>query len=315
VGDALSASTGAHTGQRPSHRARRALATLALALWAPLCAAHTVTDTLGRTVTFAAAPQRIVSLLPSVTEAVCALQACDRLVGVDRFSMEPAQVRQLPPLGGNYDPDIEAIVRLRPDVVLMTHAPAALARLQALGLKVLVLDATNRAGIAQVLQALDALLLQSRAPALLHDMETALQAEAKAARQHWSHATRPRVYMEVNTASYAAAPQSFMGELLEALGADNVVPTTLGPFPHLSPEWAVRSDPDLIIQTGGASLHELRARPGWASMRAVRLGAVCVLQRPDSDTVIRPGPRLPEAAAILARCLRRATPPLRETTR
>lgn len=301
MGDALSAPV------------RRALA-LALALSAPSWAvAHTVTDTLGRQVAFAAAPQRIVSLLPSVTEAVCALQACDRLVGVDRFSVEPAPVRQLPQLGGNYDPDIEAIVRLRPDVVLMTHAPAPLARLQALGLQVLVLDATNRAGVAQVLHALDALLLQSRAPALLAAMEAALQEQARLARQHWGQATQPRVYMEVDAALYAAAPSSFLGELLQALGADNVVPSTSGPFPRLSPEWAVRSDPDLIIQTGGASLHALAARPGWAGLRAVRAGAVCLVPRPDSQTVIRPGPRLPEAAAILARCLRLADRPAKES--
>ena len=283
---------------------------LGLALLGPLSAAHaahTVTDTLGRSVHFAAAPQRIVSLLPSITETVCALQACQRLVGVDRFSIEPAQVRQLPQLGGNYDPDLEAIVRLQPDVVLMTHAPAVLARLQALGLNVLVLDASNRAGVAQVMHAVDALLQQSQAPALLASMDAALQAEAKAARQHWGQATPPRVYMEVDAALYAAAPSSFMGELLQALGADNVVPSTQGPFPRMSPEWAVRSDPDLIIQSGGSSLRELSARPGWHSMRAVRQGAVCVLQRPDSYTVIRPGPRLPEAAAILARCLRQAT--------
>lgn len=67
----------------------------------------TVQDDSGQRSTLARPPQRIVSLMPSLTEAVCALQACERLVGVDRFSDWPARVQQLPRLGGLEDTPID----------------------------------------------------------------------------------------------------------------------------------------------------------------------------------------------------------------
>ena len=81
-----------------------------------------VTDDRGVAVTFAQTPQRIVSLLPSLTESVCAMEQCQRLVGVDRYSNFPESLKNLPKLGGGMDPNIEAIVALKPDVVLVSGA-------------------------------------------------------------------------------------------------------------------------------------------------------------------------------------------------
>ena len=99
-----------------------------------------VTDDRGVTVSLAQSPQRIVSLLPSLTETVCELGQCHRLVGVDRYSNHPASVRKLPQTGGGIDPNIEAIVALRPDVVLMAASSRGVQRLESLGLKVLMLE-------------------------------------------------------------------------------------------------------------------------------------------------------------------------------
>ena len=93
-----------------------------LALWAlgGVAQAVTVLDDRQQTIQIAQAPQRIVSLLPSLTETVCTLGACQRLVGVDRYSNWPeAVIAKLPKVGGGLDPSIEAIVALKPDVVLM----------------------------------------------------------------------------------------------------------------------------------------------------------------------------------------------------
>ena len=74
----------------------------------------------------AAPPQRIVSLVPGLTESVCALGACARLVGTDRYSNWPASVAALPKLGGLDDAQVERIAALKPDLVLI--APSARAR-------------------------------------------------------------------------------------------------------------------------------------------------------------------------------------------
>src|SRR5690606_9078747 len=96
-----------------------------------------ITDDRGQVVTVPPPPRRVASLLPSLTEAVCALGECHRLVGVDRFSNWPDAVKQLPQLGGGVDPNIEAIAALKPDLVLLSTSTRARERLEALGLTVL----------------------------------------------------------------------------------------------------------------------------------------------------------------------------------
>ena len=111
-----------------------------------------VTDDRGRELTLAAPPQRIVSLLPSLTETVCELQACTRLVGTDRFSNWPAAVSALPKLGGLEDSQIERIVSLKPDLVLAAVSARAIERLEALGLPVLALEPRNGAETRRVIE-------------------------------------------------------------------------------------------------------------------------------------------------------------------
>ena len=94
------------------------LLALLLCCGATLASALTLPDDRGRPVNLPKSPQRIVSILPSLTEMVCQLDQCQRLVGVDRYSTWPASIAKLPRVGGGLDPNIEAIVALRPDLVL-----------------------------------------------------------------------------------------------------------------------------------------------------------------------------------------------------
>ena len=110
-----------------------------------------ITDDRGRVVTIAQPPQRIASLLPSLTESVCALGECQRIVGVDRFSNWPDSVKKLPQLGGYVDPSIEDIVALKPDLVLLSNSTRASERLEALGLTVLALEPKTHADVRRVL--------------------------------------------------------------------------------------------------------------------------------------------------------------------
>lgn len=254
------------------------------------------------------APQRIVSLLPSATEAVCALGACTRLVGVDEFSQDPPAVRHLPRLGRTWQPDVERILKLHPDLVLVGRGPAQ-QRLQAAGLRVLEVDATTMAEVHSSLQDIDAALHQQRAESLWQGMQARLQAIAEEVVKAQGEQPAPRVYLEVDAAMYAAAPQSFMGELLALLGAQNIAPAQAASFPRVSPEYVVRADPDVIIQTYAASARDLASRPGWSRLRAVRQGRVCQPSAAQSRALTRPGPRLDVAAAVLAQCLRQVAGP------
>ena len=248
-----------------------------------------------------AAPQRIVSLLPSLTETVCELGACGRLVGVDRYSNWPASVQQLPRVGGGIDPNIEAIVALKPDLVLMAQSTRAADRLQALGLNVLMLEPKTheqvRVVIAQVAQALG--LPPENAERVWSNVDAGVSAAASTLPQK---ARGIRVYFEVNRAPYAAGESSFIGQTLKRLGVGNVVPAELGPFPKLNPEFVVRANPDLIM-VGQRNVQGMAERPGWQRLRAVREQRICIFNSDDEDAIVRPGPRMAEGARLLAQCI------------
>ena len=273
-----------------------AMATLANAQPAPAMA---VVDDRGRSVPLARAPQRIVSLLPSLTETVCALGACERLVGVDRYSNWPASVAQLPVVGGGLDPNIEAIVALRPDVVLMATSSRASARLEALGIAVVALEPKTHADVQRVLGKVGQVLGVQDAQRVWRVIDAGVQAAAQSVPVA---ARGTRVYFEVSSGPFAAGQSSFIGETLTRLGARNIIAAALGPFPKINPEFVVRADPDLIM-VGARSAEGLAVRPGWAQLRALRAGHLCRFDAAQSDVLIRPGPRMAEAARLMAACL------------
>ena len=274
-------------------------------LWLVFCgAAHalTVTDDRGVAVSFAQTPQRIVSMLPSLTESVCAMAQCQRLVGVDRYSNYPDSLKNLPKLGGGLDPNIEAIVALKPDVVLVAGKSRASERLEALGIKVVALETKTHADVKRVLSVLGVLLDVAPAQGAERLWRTIDSSVSAAAQSMPAKARTARVYFEVGRGPYAAGEASFIGETLTRLGVKNVVPASLGPFPRLSPEYVVRANPD-VIMIGNASMAHAVAYPGWTSIKAVRNQRVCVFGNDDADVVVRPGPRMAEAARLMAKCL------------
>nr|WP_315479231.1 helical backbone metal receptor [uncultured Rhodoferax sp.] len=285
----------------------RRLAGLAIALaclFAGAAHALQVTDDRGVTVTLPATPQRIVSLLPSLTETVCELGQCHRLVGVDRYSNFPASVQKLPQVGGGLDPNIEMIVSLKPDVVLMATSSRAGERLQALGIKVVALEPKRHADVQRVMLKLGQLLEVQDAARIWRAIDAGVSAAAQSLPDH---VRGTRVYFEVNQGPYAAGESSFIGETLTRLGVKNIVPANLGPFPKLNPEYIVRANPDLIM-IGQRSADGLTARPGWQSIRALREQRVCIFPPDEADMLVRPGPRMAEGARLMAKCLSTKAP-------
>ena len=268
-------------------------------LYATPAHALQVTDDRGVTVTLSAAPQRIVSLLPSLSETVCELGYCDRLVGVDRYSTYPPSLQKLPQVGGGIDPNVEMIVALRPDVVLIAKSSRAGEHLEALGLKVVALEPKTHADVQRVMLKIGQLLDTKDAQRIWRAIEAGVSAAAQSLP---ASARGAKVYFEVNQGPYAASESSFIGETLTRLGAKNIVPAKLGPFPKLNPEYIVRANPDIIL-IGQASASSLAARPGWQSIRAMREQRLCIFPTDEANVLVRPGPRMAEAARIMARCL------------
>lgn len=278
-----------------------ALALAGLLLWATQAQALQITDDRGVRVKLARAPQRIVSLFPSLTETVCQLGQCQRLVGVDRYSNFPDSVLRLPQVGGGLDPSIEAIVALRPDLVLMATSSRGAAQLQALGIPVAALQPRSHADVQHMLEQVGTLL--EVAPVETQRIWREVEADLTAAmRAVPAHLRGTRVYVEVNAGPYAASEASFIGETLARLGLRNVVPGSLGPYPKLNPEFVVRADPDLII-VGDSNSAAMAGRPGWSGLRAIRTQHVCAFAPRQSDVLVRAGPRLAEGAQLVVQCL------------
>ena len=269
---------------------------LPLQAWAEI----RLSDDRGATLVFAASPKRIVTLLPSLTESICALGACDRLVGTDRFSNAPQRVQALPKLGGLEDAQVERIVSLKPDVVLAAPSTRVIDRLESLGLKVMVVDVKSHADVKRSLHLMGQLLeAPAAADAVWAGIEAAL---ADAAARTPPGLRSQRVYFEVDATPYAAGTTSFIGETLTRLGLRNAIPAELGPFPRLNPEFVVKAQPDIII-AARRNLDDMPKRPGWSSLTALQRRQSCGFDLAPYELLIRPGPRMGDAAQLLATCL------------
>ena len=245
---------------------------------------------------------RIVSLAPSTTEALFAIGAGDRLVGRSRFCEFPPEARALPVVG-DVEPDLEAILELRPDLVVgvggLTSGRIA-DKLSARGVPTWF-------PVASSLTAIGA-LLRDMGERAGHAQDAGRLAQSLAERQRSiersvAGAPRPRVFFVVSLAPVVAAgPDSFADELIRDAGGTNVVAEG-GVWPTIGFERIVDMDPDIVLDatmgSDGATAISVQA-PGWGGLRAVREGHVVPIR---DERVLRPGPRIAEGLAVLARIL------------
>jgi iron complex transport system substrate-binding protein len=268
----------------------------------------TLTDDRGRVIVIDKAPQRIITLLPSLGEIVCELQACERLVGVDRYSNWPERVQSLPKLGGIDDTQLEALVKLKPDLVLLARSSRVTQRLESMGIQVVALEPQNQADMRRVIQLIAGALhlpqSQERAQALWQNIQQKLDA---AALRVPAKAKGMRIYFEAGSGYFAAGETSYIGETLRRLGLVNVVTPSMGAFPQVNPEFVVKANPQIIFM-GERTATDLQSRPGWNRIDAIAQQRICSFTPAQSDIIVRSGPRIPDAAELMVACLRRIFP-------
>jgi iron complex transport system substrate-binding protein len=224
-------------------------------------------------------------------------------VGIDRYSNWPDQVKSLPTLGGGMDPNIEAILSLKPDVVFAAQSSRVAERLEALGLKVVALETTSHADVQRLLSKVSQAL--GIAPEHAKQLWQSIDDGVSTAAQQLPLSTQQlRVYIEVNRAPFGAGARSFIGETLTRLGAHNILQAQPDAFPRINPEFVLRAQPDLIM-VSERDMASMLERPGWSSMAAIKNNRFCAFAPAEQDVLVRPGPRLAEAAHIMANCLKR----------
>ncbi len=255
----------------------------------------TLTDDTGQTVRLLRKPQRIVSMMPSHTETLAAIGAGAQVVGVDTYSnYPPSLVSKWPKVGSGYQPNVEAIVALKPDLVLTDEGKSGLAqKLRAAGLTVYSGTAQTYNETFEKIATLGKMTGHST-----RALQLITQMRAELGRLQASVVAAPKlsVYYEVDPTPYAAGPNSFIGTLITKAGGRNVIPAPLGPFPKISPELVVSAAPQVMV---GLRSEEARQRPGWNTIPAVKTGRVYRPSSEENDVLVRPGPRLPQALRLL----------------
>jgi iron complex transport system substrate-binding protein len=250
------------------------------------------------------AARRIASLSPSTTETLFAVGAGDRVVARSRFCDFPPEAHRLPVVGGYVDVSLEAVLAMRPDLVVGGRGPgreALAARLHAFGIPTFFpAEDSIEDVLTMIVQLASAAGVGERGAWLERRVRARLDAVTRAA----SVLPHPSALLIVGVNPIVAiAPRSFIGELLGRAGARNVVSSSVG-YPTLGVEELVALDPDLVIDAATIPSHGSDAvapeAPGFREMRAIRAGHLVLL---DDVSVLRPGPRVGDALASLARLI------------
>jgi iron complex transport system substrate-binding protein len=248
---------------------------------------------------------RIVSLSPSTTETIYALGALANLVGRSRYCDYPPEVTKLPEVGGYVDPNLEAILALRPDLVIGARGPAGRRiddTLRAKNIATFFPPTESLADVLAMIRALgDRIGRHDDGERVASGVASDL---AEVARRNVL-ASPPRVLLLFGVEPIVAAgPKSFGDEIIARAGGRNVV-TKGDTYPMLDIEAVAGFDPDVIIDAAVAEEHGAqritKTSNGWSRVRAVRTDRVVSIA---DEVVLRPGPRIAKGVEILARAMR-----------
>jgi iron complex transport system substrate-binding protein len=238
-------------------------------------------------------PVRIVSLSPTATEDLFAIGAGEQVIAVDDQSNHPPEA-PMTDLSG-FEPNVEAIAGYEPDLVVFATEPGDLgSALEGLGITPLQLDAAPTLDVAyeQIEQLGLATGHSVEAETLVADMRSHVDQLVDGA----DPSAGLSFYYELDDTYYSVTSETFIGQLFELLGLENIADAAgggSGGYPQLSAEYVIESDPDLIFLADtkccGQSLETVSDRPGWDQIAAVIDGAVVPL---DDDIASRWGPRV-----------------------
>jgi iron complex transport system substrate-binding protein len=254
-----------------------------------------------------AEPRRIVSVGPSNTEILFALGLGDRIVGVDRWSDYPPLVLSLPRVGSDLHVDISAVAALSPDLVIASlHVPGMednLPLFESAALPYLAVGGMGLEGVFDDMLTVGRFVQRLDLAVSLVDSTRARMAVVRD--RYAAVSPRPRVHWEWSAHPYVAARRSWITELLDMAGADNVYFDLDVESTRIEPLEAIARKPDVVVACWcGArklpTVDRILRRPGWQSVPAMQSGRVAVFAE---DLFGRPGPRLADGLEQLAALL------------
>ena len=257
----------------------------------------TVTDDASRTITLKAAPKRIVSLAPAGTEILFALDQGDRVVGVTSYDDYPSQVASITKVGDFAGPNVEAVAAAKPDLIIATSGVQSdvVAKLEALGATVVVLDPQSLEGVYRDIESIGKLTGSSAKAA---QVVGGMKAEVTTVQKSVADSPTVTTFLEIaQNPLFTAGTGTLSSELITLAGGKNVV--TQPGYVSYSVEQLIKADPQVYLATKG-SMSDPKAvdtRPGYRQLTAVKDGRVVIL---DDNLVSRGGPRIVEGLKQIA---------------
>lgn len=259
-----------------------ALALFVVATLQPCLASRTLTDETGRTVAVPDHPHRILCLVPSITDTVYAIGAGDDVAGISDYVQFPAEARSKPSVGSISNPSMEAILALHPDLVLgMPHANDAsvLDQLRRLNIPVYLVDPHGVAGIFHSVTSLgQATNRDAQAGAEL----ARLSQRMEAVRVNVKGKPVVNVFLAVSYDPVITIGQgSFITEMIALAGGHSITDDIHQEWPHISMETVVARAPQalLMMRGGRVTIDNLKDKPGWSVLPAVRAGRVYYMDK------------------------------------
>lgn len=273
----------------------------------------TLTDDMGNELTLTAFPNRIVSLAPANTQILFAVGAGDKVIGVTDYDNYPynfsawVEAKNMSSIGSYFNPAIEPIVELNPDLVVASLGSSdAATQLRSLGYNVIVLNPADLDGVlSNILKVGKATNHEAEATTLVNNLQQRIDAVEQAL---VGNTERPKVYNEVWSDPFTSVGQgTFIDGLIEMAGGQNIFENSTTAYPEVSSEAVIEQNPDIIIFPSSmgvddfwGSFTDVANRPGWNSIAAIKNNAMFTI---NGDMINQPGPRQVDALEILAKII------------
>lgn len=270
---------------------------------------YTVTDSRGVEVTFEKVPERIISLLPSDTEIIYALDEGDKLIAVSEYCNYPEDTNNKTKLQSGDRTSIEAVIGMSPDLVIagrMDQTVDQFKQLEDAGIRVFVTDAYNIEDTYKIIDMLGAVLKKENKAT---DVINSMKQDFEDVKEQVKNKPQSTVYIEISPLKYelwTCGKGTFHDEILTIIGVTNIFSDVDG-WQKVSEEQVLNRNPEIIITTSGPmfdseadTVNEIKNRANWGVVDAVKNGKVFTT---DSDAIQRPGPRLATAAKELMKII------------
>ena len=244
-------------------------------------------------------PKRIVSLAPNLTEILFGIGARNKIVGVSNYSDYPEDAKKLPKVGGFFNPSIERIFALNPDLVLVARGTplSVIDKLRSLGISVFASDPKTTHDIYNLILTVGELTGNVKeSVSLVNKMKSEESAVLKKT-EKIPMSKRLKVYVEIwNNPKMSAGKDTFIDSLIKEAGGINIAENAKGSWPVMSDESIIKANPDVIILLYRGDIKQIESRPGWKTINAVKNHRIYI---EDPDIFERPGPRIIQALVKL----------------